>query len=72
MIPKERLEMARDLDTDKLIADTEARGDFLTEQQALVVLHKARYQLAKLGHLGRRYFIDSRRWLTMRNHKLPN
>jgi hypothetical protein len=72
MTPEERLQMAKNLDTAKLIAEAEAQGETLSEHQALVALHKARYKLASLGHLKKDQMISSRRWLITNGHDLPN
>jgi hypothetical protein len=42
------------------------------EDQALMILHKARYFLARQGHLDKKLMKDSRRWLLHNGFKLPN
>lgn len=71
-----RLKLIKNLDVkgyldelDKLASET----SFIpNEDQALMILHKARYFLARQGHLPVKLMKDSRRWLLHNGHKLPN
>ena len=73
---KKRLQIIKKLDVKAYLVELEKIADensFLpNEDQALLVLHKARYFLARQGHLDKKLMKDSRRWLLSNGYKLPN
>ena len=73
---KNRLQIIKKLDVKTYLMELEKIADensFLpNEDQALLVLHKARYFLARQGHLNKKLMKDSRRWLLHNGYKLPN
>lgn len=71
-----RLQIIRKLDVKSYLEEIEKirkPDSFIpNEDQVLLILHKARYFLARQGHLDKKLMKDSRRWLLMNGHKLPN
>ena len=75
-----RLKLIKDLDVKGYLDEIERisniksvqSGFIPNEDQALLILHKARYFLARQGHLDKKLMKDSRRWLLMNGFKLPN
>lgn len=73
---EKRLKIIKKLDVKAYLAELEKISDengFMpNEDQALLILHKARYFLARQGHLPKKLMKDSRRWLLSNGYKLPN
>ena len=73
---KKRLKIIKTLDVNAYLEELEKiphENKFIpNEDQALLILHKARYFLARQGHLDKRLMKDSRRWLLSNGIKLPN
>lgn len=72
---KLRLKVIKNLDVKTYLEELEKipNKKFMpNEDQALMILHKARYFLARQGHLDKKYMKDSRTWLRMNGIKLPN
>lgn len=71
MEAEERIRIAKELDVDAMIRHAEEQGDVLSEDEALAILHKSRYFLARKGYLRDDYAIASRQWLIKNNIDLP-
>lgn len=72
---QKRLNIIKNLDIKTYLEELEKLPNkkFMpNEDQALMILHKGRYFLARQGHLDKRYMKDSRRWLLNNGIKLPN
>jgi hypothetical protein len=68
---REKIRMARELDTKTFIEEMKEQVQQCTEQQALAALHKARFWFARNGFLKVDLAFDSRRWLIANGYDLP-